>query len=137
MLGQLIDADWGNPRLRHFTTTARTWETCCVVNLADGYFRHAMFMHPKANLWAWALEWNGRLRVFGLFGEAAAQEAFVAGLPEVRADFGHGDTTNGFVMRVDTPLGEDDLLFATPDGFEELPFARPHWRDPPSVDERR
>lgn len=130
MLGQLTNADWGNPQLRHFVATVRTWDTCCVVDLADGYFRHAMFKMPHADLWGWALEWNARLRVFGLFGDAARRDAFEAGMPEVHADFSYGDTTNGCVVRVDTPLNEDedDPLFATPDGFEEQTFAPPHWR---------
>lgn len=130
MLGQLIDADWGNPRMRHFVAAARAWDTCCIVNLADGYFRHAMFKMADHDLWAWALEWNGRLRVFGLYGEPAPRDSFVAGMPAVSADFSHGDTTNGFAMRVDTPLGpdEDDMLFAPPDGFDERRFSTPHWR---------
>ncbi|HEX8585464.1 MAG TPA: HNH endonuclease signature motif containing protein [Allosphingosinicella sp.] len=133
MLGQVTNGDWGNPRLRRFTAQVRAWEPNCIVNMADGYFRHAMFQKPGSELWAWALEWNGRLRVFGLYGEAGERQAFSRALPPVQADFGAGDTTNGFFLRVDTPLAddEDDPLFATPDGFEDQTFAGPHWRRGP------
>jgi hypothetical protein len=49
--------------------------------------------------------------------------------PVLRADFAHGDTVNGFFMRYDTPLNDDDdILFALPAGYEEKPFAAPHWK---------
>jgi hypothetical protein len=72
---------------------------------------------------------NRPLRVFGLYGEAGELEAFSRELPPVQADLGAGDTTNGFLMRVDTHFAEDedDPLFATPDGFEDQTFAEPHW----------
>lgn len=134
MLGQLTKADWGNPRLRHFTSVMQSWDCCCVVAMADGYFRHAMFKMPGTDLWAWALEWNDRLRIFGLYGDPEEREVFEAGLPVVPADFSHGDTTDGFAMRVNTPLreDEDDILFATPDGFVDRPFTTPHWRQHPT-----
>lgn len=130
MLGQLTRPDWGNPRLRHFTAITREWDCINLMNMADGYFRHAMFKAPDVELWAWALEWNERLRVYGLYGEAEAKDRFAADMPAVPVDFRSGDTTNGFMFRIETPIGddEDDLLFAAPDGLAERPFAPPHWR---------
>nr|WP_087575890.1 hypothetical protein [Sphingomonas sp. CDS-1] len=82
-----------------------------------------------SELASWAVEWNGRLRVFGLYGPAAEREAFVAALPKEAVDFVWGDTTNGFAWRTETPLAEaDDLLFDLPGNWEERPFSPPHWR---------
>lgn len=129
MLGHLIEADWGHPRVRHFMRETSAWEPICIAILADGYFRHVLRKHPTLELRSWALEWNGRLRVFGVCGEAAARDAFVADLPEVRADFSWGDTTNGFASRVDTPISdEDDILFDLPDDFADRPHTSAHWR---------
>lgn len=128
-LGHLIDTDWGNPRLRHFMKETAGWEPICVTVLAEGYFRHVSRKHPTLELRSWAIEWNGRLRVFGLYGDAAAREAFVRAMPKVHADFSCGDTTNGFACRVDTPIGdEDDVLFDLPEDFSERPHASPNWR---------
>jgi hypothetical protein len=129
MLGQLINADWGNPRIQHFIEETASWEPSCLAILADGYFRHMMRKMPDADLWAWALEWNGRLRVFGLYGVAEQRDAFVAGMPVQQADLSYGDTTNGFAMCYDTPLAEEeDRLFGLPPGFGDRGFASPHWR---------
>lgn len=129
MLGQLIDADWGNPRLRYFMDETSRWERTCLTILADGYFRHVMFQKPGDELFAWAVEWNGRLRVFGLYGDETLREAFTSAMPTLRADLSVGDQINGIVMRIDTPLpGDEDVLFALPAGFEERTFTAPHWR---------
>jgi hypothetical protein len=129
MLGSLIDTDWGNPRLRYFVQEVSKWEHSCLAVLADGYFRHTMFKKPGVDLWAWAVEWNCRLRVFGLYGHEHARNDFVGAMPKTPPDMMVGDTTNGFAMRIDTPLpDEEDLLFAVPDGFEMRAFAAPHWR---------
>jgi hypothetical protein len=129
MLGQLTEADWGNPRLRYFTNETARWERVCLTVLADGYFRHAMFKRPGAELWAWALEWNARLRIFGLYGDEGERAAFESSLPTVPLALMVGDQVNGFALRVDTPLNDDeDVLFAVPDGYEERPYANPHWR---------
>jgi hypothetical protein len=129
MLGQLVNADWGNPLMRHFMAETAHWEPSCVVVLADGYFRHVMRKKPDSDLWAWALEWNERLRVFGLYGESDPREDFVASMPALRADLSYGDTTNGLVVRYDTSLSEEeDSLFALPDDFDVRTYAQPHWR---------
>jgi len=129
MLGQLINADWGNPRMRHFMAEIAAWEPSCLAVLADGYFRHTMRKEPDADLWAWALEWNGRLRVFGLYGETELRDEFISRMPKLVPDLSYGDTTNGLVMRYDTPLseGEDDL-FEIPHDLDERAHAEPHWR---------
>lgn len=74
-------------------------DASCIVNLADDYFRHAMFKDPGSDLWAWAFEWDDRLLVFCLFGEAVSRDAFVAGMPIVEAVSLRGDTMNGSVFR--------------------------------------
>ena len=97
--------------------------------LAEGYFRDVSRKHPNQELRSWAIERNGRLRVFGLYGDAAARDAFVQTMPEVYADFSCGDTTNGFACRVDTPIGDEvDVLFELPEDFSERPHASPDWR---------
>jgi len=129
MLGQLIDADWGNPRLRSFMEKISTWERTCLMVLADGYFCHVMFKNPDVDLWAWALQWNGRLRVFGLYGEESEREAFCSAMLTPKADLSCGDEVNGFVMRVDTPISdEDDILFNSPSDMDTRPLAPKHWR---------
>ena len=129
MLGYLFDADWGNPRLRHFMETTSVWERVFVSVLAEGYFKHTMFKKPGAQFWAWAIEWNGRSRVFGLYGSEAERNAFEAGMPTLKADFGFGDTINGVFTRVETPLAdEEDVLFDVPFEFDSLKHAAPHWR---------
>lgn len=128
-LGHLIDADWGNPRLLHFMNETAVWEPICISVLADGYFRHVSRKHPTLELRSWALEWNGRLRIFGLHGAAEAREEFVATIPKVHADFSWGDITNGFAWRIDTPVqDDDDILFDLPEDFSERPHSPPHWR---------
>lgn len=127
--GFLTKEDWGNPHIVAFTAATRAWEPVCTTVLADGYFRHEMRKMPGADLWSWAIEWNGRLRVYGLYGAPALRGPFAAELPRLSADFSHGDTTNGFFMRYETPLAdEDDQLFELPDDFAERPFAAPYWR---------
>jgi hypothetical protein len=129
MLGKLTNGDWGNPRMRDFMAETSAWDPTCLTVLADGYFCHVMRKQPDADLWAWALEWNGRLRVFGLYGEPDARDRFAAGLPEHPMDFGYGDTTNGLAVRYDTGLSRDeDILFSLPAGFDPRSFAERHWR---------
>ena len=129
VLGHLIEADWGNPRIRHFMTDTSAWEPICIAILADGYFRLVLRKHPTLELRSWALEWNGRLRVFGVHGEEGARDAFAAGMPKVRPDFIWGDTTNGFATRIDTPISdEDDDLFDPPRDFADRPYTAGHWK---------
>lgn len=129
VLGQLFDADWGNPRLRHFAEETSHWERVCTMIFADGYFKHAMFKRTNTDLWAWVLEWNNRLRVFGIYGGTAERDAFASEMPIPRADISVGDSINGFAIRFDTPLSEhENDIFAIPEIFEELSFAAPHWR---------
>lgn len=52
MLGQLTRADWGNPQLRHFAAVTRDRECLSLMNMADGYFRQAMFIEPDGTLFA-------------------------------------------------------------------------------------
>jgi hypothetical protein len=128
-LGHLTRDDWGNPQIGHFTNATRAWEPTCAAILADGYFRHEMRKKPGAELYSWVVEWNERLRVYGLYGDASERDAFVANLPRLTADLSYGDTTNGFAMRTETPLvEEDDLLFDLPADFADRPHAAPHWR---------
>ena len=130
-LGQFTMDDWGNPQLRHFMDVTADWEPTCVTLHAAGYFCHIMRRKPGSDLRSWALEWNGRLRIIGLYGSAEERDDFVATLPRLAADFSYGDTTNGFAMRYETPLSdEDDRLFALPEDFADRPFAAPHWREP-------
>ena len=129
VLGWLTRDDWGNPRLRHFMDQISAWEVVGLVAAADGYFRHVMRKCPQAELWAWAVEWNERLRVFGIYGATPAREAFSAAMPRVRPDLSWGDTTNDFAMHWETPLPEsEDRLFECPTSALNQEFAAPHWR---------
>lgn len=129
MFGQLANADWGNPRMRHFMAAMETWDPSCLVVMADGYFCHVMRKRPDADLWGWAVEWNGRLRIFGLYGAAVARDDFIAGLPGLAMDVSYGDTTNGIAIRYDTALPPDeDTLFALPEGFDRKSLSPQHWR---------
>lgn len=129
-LGYLTESDWGNPRMRHFVERIQNFDRVAHVAAADGYFRHVMRKMPDRGLWAWALEWNERYRVFGLYGEKAARDDFVSSMPSVEADLSWGNTQNGFVMRIDTPLGsEEDLLFDLSGVAEPTGFAQAHWRE--------
>jgi hypothetical protein len=129
MLGSAMKEDWGNPHLTHFTAVTGDWDPSCIALLADGYFSHVMRRRGQDDIWSWALEWNGRMRVFGIYGGDAERAEFTSGMPPLLMDFMHGDTTNGFAMRYETPLPEDqDRLFDLPDGFTERVYAAPHWR---------
>ncbi|HEX5184655.1 MAG TPA: hypothetical protein VFW19_16085 [Allosphingosinicella sp.] len=129
MLGYLTKDDWGNPQLRHFMNEIQNWELVGLVAAADGYFRHTMHRRLDGNLWAWAVEWNERMRVFGVYGAQAARNEFLERMPAIRPDLGYGDTTNGFFMRWETALpDEDDVLFDAPAEALQREFARPHWR---------
>lgn len=130
-IGHLTKEDWGNPRITAFAAATRSWEPVCTAVLADGYFRHEMRRKPDSELASWAVEWNGRYRVFGLYGPVGERDAFVAALPDEQVDFAWGDTTNGFAWRAETPIAdEDDQLFDLPDDWDDRPFATPHWRRP-------
>lgn len=129
MIGYLTKDDWGNPHLRHFMAVTCEWELVGIVAAADGYFRHMMRKHQATDCWAWAVEWNERLRVFGIYGEESARDSFMQGISPLQPDFAYGDTTNGFAMRWDTPLAdEDDVLFGFPASAIDQDFASPHWR---------
>jgi hypothetical protein len=129
LLGSVVNSDWGNPRLRHVMAQMNLWEPTFLGILADGYFRHEMRKDPASDLSAWVLEWNNRLRLFGLYGPDGQRDAFVAEMPSLNLDFSYGDTTNGFAMRYDVALPEDeDTLFMVPAGYHEQPTATPHWR---------
>jgi hypothetical protein len=129
MLDYLTKDDWGNAGLRHFMTAISGWELVGVVAAADGYFLYMMRKHRVFELWAWAIEWNERLRVFGIYGQDSVRESFTQEMPRLEPDFAYGDTNNGFAMRWETPLSdEEDILFGFPASAIEQEFASPHWR---------
>lgn len=130
MLDYMIQSDWGNPALAYFTDETISWELQSFYVLADGYFRLAVRKKPDADLYAWALEWNCRMRVFGLHGAKAEREAFLAARPPIPALFRYGDTIDGFAMCEDTPLaeGEEDRLFTIDAVLDGVNYAVPHWR---------
>ena len=132
MLDSMISSDWGNPALRYFTETVEIWQAVCMTAMADGYFRIIIRKNPAADVYAWALEWNDRMRVFGLCCDHEARDAFVAGCPRNHALFSYGDTTNGFALAEDTPLADSEIdrLFTVEGLAEPASYAAPHWREP-------
>lgn len=130
MLDYMIEADWGNPVLAYFTDETVGWDLQSFYELADGYFRKIVRKKPGTDLYGWALEWNCRMRIFGLFGDQAERETFLAGRPPIPALYKYGDTTNGFAATEDTPLAEGaaDRLFAIGDVQAASGYAAPHWR---------
>lgn len=107
-----VRSDWGNPTHKAFMNEVIQWEPRLIATGADGYFQVAIRRRYTSICWSWALEWNNKYRVFGLFGEPETVKEVVKALPKVElVSFPLGETS-WFAFRAETPLAdEDDKMF--------------------------
>lgn len=104
--------DWGNAVQRGFIDQVVAWEPRLWVGTGDGLFKVAIRRHPTATCWSWALEWNGNLRVIGLFGAAEATVAVGAALPKIEASWLQQVDGSRIASRVQRALDPvDDRMF--------------------------
>lgn len=104
-------SDWGNERLAAFADMTKDWEHRVHALGADGYFKIMIRRAPgERALWAWAVEWNARLRNVGFFGDEAAAKEAEAVLPKLKVK----SVPGGYLAhRREVPLDEEaDILFA-------------------------
>jgi hypothetical protein len=108
--------DWGNEVARAFMQQTAAWKTYLLAITAQDHFKIAIRKHPSHEMWSLAVEWNQNYRILAAAGTEEAVEAFVAGLPKLKAD-GLSELPENFLrVRAERGLNEDeDTLFQTDD----------------------
>ncbi|WP_421937610.1 hypothetical protein [Phenylobacterium sp.] len=105
--------DWGNARIRSFTSLVANWDLRIHAIGADGFFKIMIRRHPEDRLvWCWALEWNQNQRVVGFMGDRQeiARIAKQLAVPDVYA-VSEGSAGQRW-FRPEAPLPEsEDTLF--------------------------
>jgi hypothetical protein len=106
-------ADWGNPSMRWFMERIRDWDLRLCAIGADTFFKIHIRRHPEdKKVWAWALEWNHSIRVFGFCGDETEIDNVVSKMPDLKFEVVHEVENEWMRMRRDVPLPEpDDDLF--------------------------
>lgn len=110
-----IKSDWGNALHRAFMKETGGWNYRIVLNTASGYYRAMIRRYPKADCWAWAVEWNDCYRLVGFFGDQTPAKAVADELPSVPV-LSMREPNGGVIRyRVEESLrDEEDTLFRMP-----------------------
>lgn len=107
--------DWGHPWLRWIESVAEGWDFRLHAIAADGFYKIWIRKHPAADMWAWAIEWNGNYRLAGFFGDEQIIRDLFAERPQLDVTTLHEAPGEMLRYRRETPLADaDDRLFEMP-----------------------
>lgn len=114
-LHEALRSDWGNPVQIAFMNNLSTWEhRLCAIG-ADGFFKIMIKRHPSAECWAWALEWNQKLRLIGFFGDKETAESVVETFESGRVHQIPQGPNHHVGLREEVAVREeDDKMFVQP-----------------------
>jgi hypothetical protein len=111
-----IKTDWGNAIHRAFTKEVQLWDYRLIGTTAHGYYRVMIRRHPKAECWAWGVEWNDSYRLIGFFGDFDIAKGISEKLPELPVHTFAQGPNHWVRFREEQPLPEDaDTMFTLPD----------------------
>lgn len=110
-----LRTDWGNPVHRAFMKQVAGWDTRLHAIAANEYFKLTVRRHPSEYLYAWALEWNAQLRLFGCFGDPAVAQEIERALPPLEMVKIAESETRWVQYRIEQALPEEeDIMFDPP-----------------------
>src|SRR6185369_3480458 len=74
-------SDWGSKQWLGFMQVTKDWDMRVHAIGANEFFCCSMKRHPKAECWAWALEWNHQHRLAGFLDDRNAAQVIVDSIP--------------------------------------------------------
>lgn len=106
-------ADWGNAQMIDFSQSVIDWDTRFIGYTADEHFRLCIRRKPDAEVWSWAIEWNGAIRLVGFLGDRSRAEAIASSYRKLKM-YQHQEGEGSYIRyRFEVPLApEDDQLFS-------------------------